>query len=376
MRPRGIRELRRPRIERDAAAYRRLFTGFGANPPHTAFQRPGWIECVYAQFCEGRVAAPIVVQVEDASGPVALMPLCLRRRLGLNVLEFADFGVCDYNAPVLRAGRNLSGDDACAIVEGIAKALPEVDLIRFRKMPAEVSSAPNPFAALPRAKVMDIGAWSVALPPTRETYEETFLSSSFRKELRKKARRAAARAPLRFAAADTVSERLELFSTLFRQRDARCAEMGRVHSMADPTVRGFYMSALREPSCERLVSISGLYAGDRPVATMLSLHHLNETLVLMTTFESGDWKTCSLGNLIVREGVARAIAAGGEVFDLTVGDEAYKADFGATRRELFYLDQPLSWKGWAGSFGSGVVNRFDPSGEGLVTRALRDRLRR
>jgi CelD/BcsL family acetyltransferase involved in cellulose biosynthesis len=80
---------------------------------------------------------------------------------------------------------------------------------------------------------------------------------------------------------------------------------------------------------------------------MLSLRHGDATYVIMTTFEGGDWKSASLGNVLIREAVERNIGDGVRYFDLTIGDEAYKRDFGARRMPLYSIVRPLSLAGVA-----------------------------
>jgi CelD/BcsL family acetyltransferase involved in cellulose biosynthesis len=62
----------------------------------------------------------------------------------------------------------------------------------------------------------------------------------------------------------------------------------------------------------------------------------------MPTFEAGEWKNCSPGNLLIHMAIERSIAEGFAHFDFTIGDEPYKAQFGAHRSELFDAIAPLS----------------------------------
>jgi CelD/BcsL family acetyltransferase involved in cellulose biosynthesis len=357
-------------ISREAGALPEMVGRLGVGVANTPFQSCAWLAQLYKSFC-GPTATPLIVSIDDEQGPLLVLPLCVRRKLGVGVLEFADFGVCDYNAPILGLGRPIDPRAVADAVGQLRLALPEVDLLRWRKMPTLILGHVNPLTLLPGTFEMDVGAWAVKLPRSLSEYEMNSLSKSFRKELQKKLRRTASRGIVVHRAASCQQERVDLFERLFEQRQARCEEMGRYHLMSHPRVKSFYRSILLDPACATMTNISAIDIDGEPLATMFSLYHEGTNFVLMTTFESGAWKSCSLGNVIIHHGVARSIEQGATAFDLTIGDESYKSDFGASRSHLLSFRKPFTTKGRVLAYGADVFGRYRPSEASTFGRTLR-----
>ena len=103
----------------------------------TLFQRPGWLSAWYATVAADQSAEPFLVQVfdRDSGTHVMTLPLVRTRRDRLRTIEFADLGVTDYNAPDSRTRCPQLAEGAAALWRQILDALPDSDLIQFRKMP-------------------------------------------------------------------------------------------------------------------------------------------------------------------------------------------------------------------------------------------------
>ena len=65
----------------------------------TVFQTRAWLLPRYRIVAPRLNATPLFVIVSDreTGRPLMFFPLCLRRKWGLRIVEFADLGVCDYN---------------------------------------------------------------------------------------------------------------------------------------------------------------------------------------------------------------------------------------------------------------------------------------
>src|SRR5882672_1212676 len=77
-----------------------------------------------------------------------LLPLLLRRSSCLRVIEWADYGVSDYNCPSLGASAPRDLDGARAMWRTILDALPAADIVKFTRMPGALGNRPNPLANL------------------------------------------------------------------------------------------------------------------------------------------------------------------------------------------------------------------------------------
>src|SRR5258707_3352855 len=73
--------------------------------PATPFQHPQWLDAWYRTFAGVDDVEPLIAIISDAATgeQVALLPLICRLQKGIRVVEFADLGTTDYNAPMLTA---------------------------------------------------------------------------------------------------------------------------------------------------------------------------------------------------------------------------------------------------------------------------------
>jgi CelD/BcsL family acetyltransferase involved in cellulose biosynthesis len=308
----------------------------------TAFQTRAWLRPFYEILAPRLGARPLILRVRDAAdgAPLLMLPLATRRKYGVAVAEFADLGVSDYNAPLFSRRFNPSIAQWRAIYADIVAALDGVAMLRLQKMPMRVHAGVNPLIG-EGATSMAVGCWGVALPSTLAAYSREALTPTFQKEMAKKIRRVAKRGAVEFAAAQTREEKRAVFELLARQRQARCDEMGRRNILAEPDYRAFY-EAVAIHSDAPLARLFSMKVNGVPVAAMFALERGEAIHVIMTTFEGGEWKSCSLGNVLIHAAIEDAIARGLRYFDLTLGDESYKRDFGATRLPLFSAMTPRS----------------------------------
>src|SRR5690349_7215000 len=69
----------------------------------TAFQTYGWMSLLLDKVGNALSATPAIVLVRSESGtPLMLVPLAETQDGTRRVLEFIDFGISDYNAPIIR----------------------------------------------------------------------------------------------------------------------------------------------------------------------------------------------------------------------------------------------------------------------------------
>ena len=142
------------------AAYRDLWSRTGARA--TAFQHPIWLGCLADHLLTARKAALRVACAWNGDRLGAVAAFTLRRKNGLQLLEAADLGVCDYTAPLVAA------DTDPAI---LATALPRFDLLRIRNIRLEHAA---PWRAVTGAVPSSAGysAHAVALAPPFPQWRE------------------------------------------------------------------------------------------------------------------------------------------------------------------------------------------------------------
>src|SRR3954451_17622372 len=94
----------------------------------TPFQSDCWLRARYESLVAERGVEPLPVAVRSADNhtPAMLLPLLCRRRYGVSVLEFADLGLTDYNAPLLGSAAPKDRAAALAMLGAVRAALPRI----------------------------------------------------------------------------------------------------------------------------------------------------------------------------------------------------------------------------------------------------------
>lgn len=306
------------------------------------FQRLAWLAPWYEIVAPRHCARPVFVTVREiASGrPVLFLPLCQRRWRGLRLIEFAGFGVSDYNAPLLAEGFEPTPSELDRLWPRILRALPAADLIRFDRVPERILGRPIAFARLGWLRPMELAAWMLDLPDKAQAYDDHILSAKTRKENRRKTRRLHEKVgdfqlePARATA--TADLYLE---TLRRQRGAR---FGADNNLDHPCFLAFYRAVIHG-HLDTLAEIWALKAGERILATHLALRGPRAYLLIMHGFDA-TLDGGAAGIVALDQMIRQRIALGDRHFDFTIGNECYKQQFGVKRvmlHEGFYPASPL-----------------------------------
>ena len=124
-------------------------------PFGTVFQTRAWLMPWYRIVAPRFKASPLFVTVSqrETHRPLMFFPLCLRLRRGLRIVEFADLGVSDYNAPIMAPGLALDGEAMKTLWKDICRSLPRADIVRFTKVPEFLSRCLVPLVQLSQVSV-------------------------------------------------------------------------------------------------------------------------------------------------------------------------------------------------------------------------------
>ncbi|MBA3446968.1 MAG: GNAT family N-acetyltransferase [Pseudaminobacter sp.] len=90
----------------------------------------------------------------------------------------------------------------------------------------------------------------------------------------------------------------------------------------------------RKPGLSRIYCLS---LGDAPVGYVFALTHAGRLYYLLIGCDYAAYGRHSPGLLLYDLMMEQWVAEGGEVFDFTIGDEAFKADFGTTATVMHAL---------------------------------------
>lgn len=310
----------------------------------TAFQHGYWLGAWYEAF--GGVAPLIAVIADAATGrDLAVVPLVSHVRRGIRIVEFADFGVSDNNAPILASDAGLDAaamDGIGQALVGALRALPDgFDLLRLKKMPAQIGGRPNPLVSLGR-----IGSSSLNgnLVLTGDDYD-AFQASIKRMQMPRCWRVFSRHEGARFEIATDVARAHELLDVMDAQQQARMKKVGSRFVLNDDAHARFYREVARQGLADGYAVVSALVCDEGIVATTLGVRH-GATYFLLRISHAGDsWASCSPGLLVAERTMAALHGEGVRRFDLSIGNHDYKRRFGAEKVPLTDVSVALSWRG-------------------------------
>jgi CelD/BcsL family acetyltransferase involved in cellulose biosynthesis len=347
------------------------WSGAGAE---TAFQNPTWLEAWYGAFSE---SSPLVAVVTDiiTGRRVALVPLALRLRRGVRIVEFADLNVTDYNAPLLADGVTLDAAEARMMSQSLVAALRKlpggIDLVRLRKMPSGFGARANPLANLGRLGSSSLNGNIVSTGDDFETYRASIKRMQLPRSWRVFSRHPGAA----FRMIDAVDEALEIIEVTDAQQRARMEKLGLDFVLNDQVHGKFYRDLIRLGLPKGYAVVSALTCDEGVVATVLGIKQGDSFVFLRISNGGNGWQNCSPSRLIIERTMAALHEQGIRHFDLSIGNYAFKRRFGAVPLRLTDASIALSWRGapyaWR-DFAAQSLRRH-PRLAALVSRLLHKR---
>lgn len=210
----------------------------------TPFQGADWLGSWYGTVGSRAGVDPLIVLARDtASGELALaLPLVRRRHGRSSLIEFADLGVTDYNAPVL--GPKLPSDAAgfARLWREVRRALPEADLLSLEKMPLEARGRVNPLAEHLAASRSTPSGNILHVPGSWEVWRRS-LDRPVRKEIERSWRVFLKHEDAAFRIVEEVDAG-RVLAEIARFQSARVRELGLPYLLDEPAYDRFYHELL------------------------------------------------------------------------------------------------------------------------------------
>ena len=310
------------------------------------FQHGVWLDRLYRDLAPARGARPLVVTVRARGGELLVVLPLAGSGAAVRTVTSADLGVADYNVPV--ASRATLDDLARdpAVSRQIRRALGRCDLVTIDRVPA----SPDDVVALldgARSRRHHYDTHLVELGPTPEAWR-TALDPKFVRHLDRKYKRLRPKGERVLREVTDAAEVKPLMERMRAFRAARFADRRAVDLVQDDATFAFYCAfaeaSIRHGGPGRLMVLD--VAGE-PVAIALDLVAPDRELFVLVGYDVERLRNYSLGLLIVDQLAQDAIGRGKSWFDLTVGDESYKADFGARPQALHQVRIAVTLRGRA-----------------------------
>lgn len=309
----------------------------------TVFQCYEWLATWRRTAGASEPLSDHIVHVSSEAGrTLMLLPLTIRRNAYGRSLEFLGGDLTDYNMPILGAGFSPGPRDAQRLWAAILGLLPPVDLVRLRRMPLVFDGIANPFAGLAGSRHA-IDAYGAILPPTFKDF--TTRSPSFFSKNGQRRRRLQKEGAVRFAVAQDPAERAAVTRFVIEQKSQWQRESGQRDTFAAPERMAFYTTLAGLPFAEGGIVLVGLWVGPDLVAGIWGTVFRGRFAVIVAAYRQ-DWAKFSVARLLMESAVDMCIARDDvAIFDLTVGDEGYKADWSDHSLPLHEVVTPCSLRG-------------------------------
>ncbi|WP_305987601.1 GNAT family N-acetyltransferase [Roseibium sp. MMSF_3544] len=315
------------------------YTQLLANSNATAFQHPVWLEQIRNFLLKPHNARMWALTIRDTDGsPVFVMPLVARKRRGLRLIEMPDFGVTDYNAPVMSTELAQNQEQLNSLGADLKRLLPPHDVFRIRKVRAEHHEA---LAALFPGKWRKHDFSAHATDPFEDhaLWRKTALRPSFVKTLDRKERGFFNSLEGRVRKLTSVDEIESAIDFIARIRAGRFDG----DLMQEEEFRRFYAALAGE--YQSFAEVYVLEAQAEMIGVVLGLVRDKRFYYLLIGCDYDTFGKYSPGYILYDEIYRLFIEEGGQVFDFTVGDERFKSQFGAKASELFEFEQGVSLPG-------------------------------
>jgi CelD/BcsL family acetyltransferase involved in cellulose biosynthesis len=319
--------------------------------PSTPFQHPQWCAAWYGAFAGADGVEPLIAVITDAASgeQAALLPLIRRRQKGMQIVEFADLDLTDYNAPILGSAAPRDARAARTLWRDLRAALRKMpggaDFIRLRKVPVDLDGRANPLALLGDAGPCAANGNVVITGDDYDGWRYT-LEKTVRKELERSWRVFTRNPAAGFGLVTDHHEALRILSTTEVQQGTRMQSLGVNFILNDESCAAFYRNLVRDGVGSGYALVSALTVGDEVVATLLGIRSGSRYVMVRISNAGDKWSNCSPGRLIIERTMAALHQDGVREFDFSTGNYAYKRRFGVTRLPLVDVSAALSWRGW------------------------------
>jgi CelD/BcsL family acetyltransferase involved in cellulose biosynthesis len=319
----------------------------------------------------------VTVRANDDQRLLLVLPLVRRRRGRLAVVEFADFGLCDYNHAVYDPVETLLLLADASLPERVGGMLDGCDVLSIRKLTYHDPLLRRLFPSARPAR-MPFSAYPARLGSDWAGWREAKLEPDLRRQLDSKRRRLAKKGAVTFTRARDAAEIARVFAHLRRFRADRFSELGVPDPIDNKAVFSFYRDMAVQGAHTGTTRTYCLYLEDEPIAALFGLADRSSFLMLLLGSDLKRFRRLSVGLLAIDESMRAAFEAGDAVYDFTVGDHPYKRQFAAQTTPLYECHVPRTISGYGATLAIGIVREFKRAVKPLradVQRVLR-RLRR
>lgn len=320
-------------------AYGQLFAVSGA----TAFQSPLWMHRLHRNLAPavGAEALTIVVREREGGDLLAVLPLMLQRKVGITIVQPADFGVCDYNSVVASAEtfERMTADPD--VRTRLRTLLGPGSLLIFRKIRADGFDMRRLFPEAQQT-LNENAAFHSEIGDDFEDWRRRTLKKKFSKELNRLARQIERDiGPYEHRPTTSEAEIREAFAFA---RDVRAGKFPDDLFLRD-AYHDFYLGfAIEGAASGEAVTYVSRVAG-RPVAMLFGPAGDGVFHAVVTASNTDELNKFSPGLQILYQMIRQRFDEGHRLFDMGLGNTGYKSQFRVEETPIYNLTLARSLAG-------------------------------
>lgn len=293
----------------------------------TPYQRYDWIRALLDSRPLANTRCAVAV-AHDAAGPAVLLPLAVRRRLGVRVATLigSDIGNADWLIMRRDVAPQLTPAVLLRLFAEAGREAGGIDVLVLDNQPPGWLGLENPLLAFPHQPAPD----HLYLAPVAPAGETGRLSAKhLRNILRGKRRLAEAFGPVELRRADSIEEIATVHQAFLAQRAARFARMGVPNVFAEDWFVDFFRRAAATSlgSDRPALRFHALWANGQILATSCGTCAGPHYSQYINSTDSGPASKYSLIGILMHDLVIELAAMGITSIDMGLGDFDYKTDW-------------------------------------------------
>lgn len=320
---------------------------FEAKTSHHGFLSFDWLSTWQKTIGASNATKPLIVLLSHDADVKMILPFGIRPYKKIfKVLCWLGAGTTDYMGPLWDSHdpsfQAASWPDLWNAVIKAVFAKKKFDGMKLDNIPDVWANAVNPMMHLSPLQAKGYYSFSKLDQPSFEDFYQLRSKNLRQDSKRQRERLLKTGGSLSFKIASTPEEGLKWLPDLFTFKSQRYKEMKVPDLFASKSFRDFYTSIFLLKTS--LPHLSALTCGEENIALHLGLFHQKRFYYLLPAHAVA-WGKYSPGRILLEELIRWTFAQKGEVFDFTLGAEAYKKDWCSHTQRLFQKKQGVSFLG-------------------------------
>jgi CelD/BcsL family acetyltransferase involved in cellulose biosynthesis len=300
------------------------------------FQSYEWCESWFEVFGEkNKISALIIIGRSETGEVQFILPMQIRRRFGLRVLEWLCQPENNYGVGLFEVD-NPQQDSAAWIAHNFAKlltVLPAYDVAALENMPMSLLDRPNPLNSINRFASADQSFFAKLQPDFDALHEAKRTSKSISK-IRRRDERLVDLGELKLEVSNSDADTAAALQEIIHYKSAQLAELG-VRNFQAEHIAAFFETIFKNNSQGASLHVFRLKQSGQTISGLIGARFADTFWLMILTMAPGGQTQFSPGDYVLRKSIAWACENGLKNYDFGVGYSNYKEHWADTELQLY-----------------------------------------